>query len=318
MKMPSRRRARWIGGLLLLAHLGCAATPYHYGQFRGAASDADPPPSVVIEYGQPNKTLDRIAWVAGAPARIFPLTAKINNHQLSPESAEKLRAYLEKNQLTDVYVYVNHYDPSGQWRRLRKNELVSPLWRYSFGVFSFVGYTVLPSRVFGGDRYNPYTNSLYLNSDVPAVALHEAAFAKDIHARKLPGTYAAINDIPGLGLWRRSLAVSDVLGYARVENDWETERQTYRVLYPRMGAESTAVAAPLVGAWWAGPVLGLGGAAVGHVTGRTLAARRAAEIQDSTSPVEKPTSDVQQASYIEPEPPKPEPAESIPVRLPPP
>ena len=188
---------------------------------------------------------------------MLPLSAKINKHEISPETAGKLKTYLEKNDLTDVYVFVNHYDPSGQWRRLRENTLISPVWRYSFGVFSMVGYTLFPNRVFGGDHYNPYTNALYLNSDVPAVVLHEAAFAKDVHSRKLSGSYVAINDLPVLSLWHEIRAVNDVLGYARTESDWEVERQTYRVVYPRIGAESFGAAGPLVTTMVAGPFVPL-------------------------------------------------------------
>jgi hypothetical protein len=35
-------------------------------------------------------------------------------------------------------------------------------------------------------------------TDVAAVVLHEAAFAKDVHSRNLPGLYVAINDLPML------------------------------------------------------------------------------------------------------------------------
>ena len=69
------------------------------------------------------------------------------------------------------------------------------------GAISVIGYTVFPGRIFGGDRYNPYTNSLYLNSDVTALVLREAAYGKDIHSQKMPGTFAAIQDLPVIGLW---------------------------------------------------------------------------------------------------------------------
>ena len=326
MKMPPGRCARWIGGLLLLVQLGCAATPYRYGQFHGPGEAIDPERCVVIEVGEPNTTLDRIGYVAGMPARMLAMNSKVNRHQLSPETLEKLKAYLEKNDLTDVYVYVNHYDPSGQWRRLRANTRIAGGWRYSLGVLSFVGYTVLPGRIWGGDRYDPYTNSLNLNSDVPAIVLHDAAFAKDIHSRKMPGTYAAINSLPGLSLWHESNAVGDVLGYARAECDWQTEREAYCVLYSRMGVESASIGSPFVSMMVGGPILpmlagpamGLGGAAVGHATGHTLAARRDAERRDSSSPVDKPASEVQQAAYIEKIAPEPQPVDPVPVRLPPP
>jgi hypothetical protein len=209
-----------------------------------------------------------------------------------------LKAYLEKNDLADVPVFVNHYDPAGEWRRLRENSLVAPGWRYSLGVVSWLGYTLVPNRVIGGDHYNPYTNSLHLNSDVPAIVLHEAAFAKDIHSRKRPGTYAAINELPLLSLWHQSRAAGDVLGYAQTQHDWETEREAYHVLYPRIGAETTVIASPFV-PMFVGPVLGFGGAAVGYVTGRSVAAHRAGQRRDVEPPTEIASDGVQQASTTE-------------------
>jgi hypothetical protein len=284
--------------LCLMAGWGCAAaTPYRYGH-RPQPGVVEPK-EVVMEEGKPQKTLDRFAWIVGTPARILPLNGKINHHQLSPETAAKLKEYIEKNNLTDVYVYVNHYDPKGQWQRLRENTLVSPVWKYSVGVFSWIGYTLLPNRVFGGDQYNPYTNSLYLNSDVPAVALHEAAIAKNVHSRPFPGTYAVINELPIISLANHGRAVSDILGYARMENDWETERDTYHVVYPRMGMECTAPAGTFIAAWWSAPALAVGGAAAGHVAGRTMAARRGAEQESSKPTADAPPDGVQQASHLE-------------------
>jgi hypothetical protein len=141
-----------------------------------------------------------------------------------------------------------------------------------------VSYSLLPGRVFGGDEYNPYTNSLYINSDVPAIALYEAALAKDVHGHKMPGTYAVLSGLPGVAIVRRSHEVGDVLGYARARNDWQTEREAYHVLYPQVGAETASLAGPVVPVWWAMPLLGVGGAAAGHVTGRMAAAHRASQI----------------------------------------
>jgi hypothetical protein len=254
--------------------MGCAATPYKFGSFHRPGAEPAACSAVVIEQGKPNATLDRIARIVGAPARIVPMNCRINKHEICAETTEKLTDYLEKNDLADVRVYVNHYDPAGQWQRLRDNTMISPGWRYSVGTLSWLGYTIFPDRIYGGDRYNPYTNSLYLNSDVPAVILNEAASAKDIHSRHFPGAYAVFTSVPGLSLWRKSRAIGDVLGYAQLHHDWEMERQAYHVLCPRMGAESTSIAGPLTHIWWGGPICGLGGAAVGHLTGRTLAKRR--------------------------------------------
>ncbi|HEX3870486.1 MAG TPA: hypothetical protein VHV77_08625, partial [Pirellulales bacterium] len=229
--------------------------------------------------------LDRIGWVVGLPKRILPLNSKVDNHHISEKTTAKLVAYLEENDLGDVNVYVNHYDPRGQWQRLRQNESVGAGWRYSLGTFSWLKYTVLPGRIFGGDDYNPYTNAIYVNSDVPAMALKEGAAAKDVHTRVYPGSYVAVTGLPIFSQRRSIQNANDVFGYAQEHHDWELERQAYHVLYPQIGSEVASVGTPLVApvGWWAAPAVGVTGAAVGHVTGRTIAKRRDAEVHATGS-----------------------------------
>ena len=233
----------------LAAWLGlAAAVPYRYGKFHTdplADQVADPPAEASpessgpqVEFGKPNKMLDGLASFFTLPEKILGLNPKIDNHAVSLDTVAKLRHYLDANDLADVAISVNCYDPIGQWRALRENHRVGAGWRYSFGTLSVVGYTLLPNRVFGGDTYNPFTNSLYVDSDVPAIAMMEAAYAKRIHAQKLPGTYVAAAIVPGVALARQCRAVGDVLGYARAEHDWEIERQGYQVLYAQVGAEA--------------------------------------------------------------------------------
>jgi hypothetical protein len=133
--------------------------------------------------------------------------------------------------------------------------------------------------------------------------------AKDIHARRFPGTYAAMTELPVLNLMRQGRAVSDVLSYARDEEDWDVEKQAYHVLYPRMGAEGATAGASFWSVWWGGPVLGLGGAAVGHVAGHAVASKRESDLarfKTEAEPLDAAPSmlddAVQQASYQEPSP----------------
>ncbi len=278
--MMTSRYAGWLAGLWLLSNLGCVTAPYRYGEYKRLPGEAEKPVEVVVDYGTPHKTLDRIGWVVGLPSRLFPLHGGVNSHQVSDETRDKVVKYLDDNDLTDVRVRINQYDPKGEWRRLRENRRITPGWRYTSGVLAHLHYTLLPGRIVGGDWYNPYTNSLYINSDVPALVLHEAAYAKDIHSRQFPGTYAAINHVPLLWLWRQTVCVNDILSYAQMEADWEIEKQTYHVVYPLIGAHAGMSVSPLAPFGFE-PVLGLGGALIGHATGRTTAALRAAELRGS-------------------------------------
>jgi len=254
----------------LLGANGCSPKTYQFGRFHPGAPDGVALQPVVVEYGGEHPTLDKIGRVVGLPARVFTLNSKVNNHNISPETVEKVTTYLEQNDLTDVVVSVNEYDPKGQWQRLKANYRIDPFWRYSAGTLSWLGYSMFPNRVFGGDEYNPYTNTLILTSDVPARALAEAAYAKDIHTRTHPGAYAVAGDLPLLSMYRQSRATSDVLGYARVQQDQNTETEAYHVLYPHIGSTAFGPAAHFVPV--AGPFLSVGGALVGHAAGRTVTA----------------------------------------------
>jgi hypothetical protein len=267
-------RWRWLAIACWIGGSGCATMPYRCSQFR--ATDDAPLTEVRFEYGRPQKTLDGVAWATGLWSRMLQMNSRVNRHCLCDDAKAKLVGYLEDNDLTDVLVRVNQYDPRGEWRRLRENHRISPGWRYTVGVFSLAHYTLIPGRIFGGDQYNAYTNTLYINSDVSAIALHEAAYAKDIHSRKLPGTYAFVNQFPLLSLWRHTNGVNDVLGYAMSHDDWFVERETYRVVYPQVGARCTAVMGTCV-PFWDGILLSVAGAAAGHTTGQFVIARRTRE-----------------------------------------
>ncbi len=264
----------WLAVVCLICGNGCATVPYRYSRFHPPEEDAQT--EVVFDYGQPQKTLDSIAWVTGIWSRILSLNSHVNNHDLTDETRAKLTAYLEENDLTDVLVRVNQYDPKGEWRRLRENRRVAAGWRYSAGLVSMAHYTLLPGRVFGGDTYNPFTNTLYINSDVSAVVLHEAAYAKDIHSQSHPGTYAVFNELPVMSLWRHTKGVNDILGYARTNDDWTVERETYRVVYPQMGVHSMSLTGTFA-PWWEGILFTVAGATAGHVTGQVAISIRTKE-----------------------------------------
>lgn len=276
-----------ICGCLVVA-CGCATDgPYQYGRFHPDRVEGVASEPVVVEHGKPHKTLDRMANILGTPAKILRLNSKVDNHHISDETLEKLITYLEKNDITDVCVDVNHYAPREQWRRLRENKRIAPGWKYTAGTLSWVRYTVLPGRVFGGTGYNAFTNSLYVNSDVPAMLLFEAAYAKDIHSQKHPGFYAVIvNDFPGVKVWRQTRAVKDVVGYAKQENDWDVEKETYKVMYAHLGSEAIGglgilISGPLSSGsnLLVGPLLGISGAIAGHAVGHSVAREREAELE---------------------------------------
>ena len=219
-----------------------------------------------IERGKPRTVIDGFGWVWGIPSKLMLWNRNIENHRISPETETLLTEYLETNGLSDVKVRLNQYRPWDDWRRLTRNTSVAWPWRYTFGAVATLGETVVPGRLFGGDHYNPYTGTIHLYGDVPAIAFHEAAHAKDFSNRKYPGTYAAVYILPAVPLWHERIASNDVLSYVLYRDDKRLQRQAYHILYPAYGTymgDATGYAFPR----YANPIY-LGGILVGHAMGR--------------------------------------------------
>ena len=208
-----------------------------------------------VERGKPNKLLDASDWYTpnSLLSKLFLWNKKVDSHQIGSQTEEQLITYLKENDLRDVKLLINRYDPKNQWKRLVRNDKVSPLYRYTFGLVANIGYTILPGRLFGGDHYNPYTNTINLYSDIPAIALHEGAHAKDTNSRKYPGTHAAIYALgsPYTPLYYEHKATEDALSYLHDKEDKEGLKKAYKILHPAYGTY----------------VSPYGGVIIGHITG---------------------------------------------------
>jgi len=271
-RLPGRDASTILFGLLSAAVLaGCATavkptvipvsqTGDQHARYYQAVTGEEQ-----FERGKPRPVIDGVGWVVGIPNKVMLWDRRVDNHRVSPETENQLREYLAANELYDVKVRVNQYHPVDEWRRLRRNQRVSPGWRYTVGALHTLGYTVLPGRIFGGDRYNPYTNSLYVYSDAPPMSIVEAAYAKDVHTRDLPGTYAAVQDLPVVGLWHETLATRDALDYTYLACPPEDGKEAENLLYPRYGARVGGAVGSATGVVGFPTWIGAGG---GHVVGR--------------------------------------------------
>jgi hypothetical protein len=262
---------------------GCATVPYHYGTAGGPpALSLLGPGEPQVERGCTNALLDGVGWVLGIPTKIILLDSRMDNHAIGTNVEVALRAYLATNGLSAVKVRLNQYAPGGEWSRWHRNTSIAWGWRYTLGLLGMLGYTLLPGRIFGGDNYNPYSDTISLYSNHPAVGLHEGGHAKDFAGRTYKGTYAAAYMLPLVALYPEALATGDALGYLRREGTAEEEQAAYKILYP---AYATYIGGGIgqftpYSFWFT-----VGAVVPAHVIGRVKAsgveARRAAE---NTSP----------------------------------
>ena len=258
---------------------GCATVPYSFGTGRIEEDAAKSPPmSEQFLYGRPNKLLDAADWYwpESLLGKLLLWNKNIDSHQIAPETIAAMQTYMSENDLRNVQVIVNGYYPGNQWKRLFKNKTVGGGWRYTIGIASVIGYTILPGRFFGGDAYNPFTNTVYLYSNEPVIALHEAGHSKDFGRREYKGTHAALYQLPVLSLYYEARATGDAIGYLRCR-DFESEKDAYKLLYP---AWSTYVAGN-IGRFDEDPLWNLS-VIPGHIVGRIKAAKTE-PCQDSLS-----------------------------------
>lgn len=222
-----------------------------------------------IEHGRPIKWLDTTGWVLGIPSKVLLWDRRIDNHQIGEQTIETTAEYMAANPLPHIKVRVNQYAPLADFERLKKNKTVAWPYRYTLGLLSIGGEAIFPGRVFGGDHFNPFTQTVHLYSDVPVVALHELGHAKDFSRRKFQGTYA-------LGYlffptWHETIASRDAMDhlYARGNRDGIIEAN--RILYPAYGTYIGNSLGNLIPDYSLAAYYGL--VAVGHLNGRALSQR---------------------------------------------
>ncbi|MCA9012888.1 MAG: hypothetical protein KDB01_24220 [Planctomycetaceae bacterium] len=242
----------------------------------GSLTDSSPSASSAMDlhFGQPNKLVDSAGWIVGIPRKVLLWDRRVDNHDVGDETTETMASFARLHELEGVCIRVNQYDPLGEFSRLRTNQSVAPGWRYTFGTMRLISYTLAPGRVFGGDQYNPYTNSVYIYSDVPALAVEAAAYAKDVQSRSLPGTYAAVNELPFVSIWHETVNVRDAAAFMKTHGTDQQRTDGLRVLHANYGST-------LAVATGAGPVAQVGAAVAGQLTGRFHASRHTAAASKS-------------------------------------
>lgn len=262
--------------LVISLSVGCATVPYQITQ------DIEGPNTLKlrtnesqVERGKPIPIVDGLGhYLLSLPSKIILWNWRVDNHNISIDTEEKLVGYLSKNNLNNVKVRVNQYAPGREWRRLFHNEAVGEVWRYTLGILSVSFYTILPGRAFGGDNFNPYTNTINLYSDHKGIAIHEGGHAKDAALRKYKGTYAALRLLPLFPLYQEAVATADALGYDKELGQVEDEKADYKILYPAFGTYIGGEGLRWVNVpAWISYAISFSSALPGHIVGRVKAAR---------------------------------------------
>lgn len=226
-----------------------------------------------IRRGRPAPFLDGLGYVIGMPSKLILGSEKIDNHDISGRTESVLAAYLAtaptRAALQETAFRLNEYAPADDLRRLIRNRHVAWPYRLLLGLpVTLVFDVLLPGRIFGGDNFNPFTNTVHLYSDHPAVALHEAGHAQDFAQRRFKGSYALLRFIPGVDLFQEFIATEHAVEHLVETQNIPAELEAYTVLYPAFGTYVGSYYTRIV------PLSQWAGACAGHVWGQAKASAR--------------------------------------------
>jgi hypothetical protein len=277
----------------MCAGVGCAKSTYQYGTPHRPFIKRISGESNTLTFGGEHPNLDRAEkWIFYSKEKLkqwFPdEEPTVDPEELRRLAICKAQEYLALNELTDVKIDVRRYDPASQWSRLRENDSIHPLWKYTGGSMSILSYTLIPGRVLRADNFNPYTNTLSLNSSDPSTALYAAAEAKIIFNRRYPGFYLATCKIPIFGISKRVYVANDVLSYVRNRQEWHLEKDLTPKVFSDICSECVLHTLTFVPGtngfpFYFRPLISLAGSTAGEAVGHAVLNQRQAELQPSES-----------------------------------
>ena len=299
-----RRLVLWLVAVLcaLSNCLGCVQSTYRYGISNEHLVANLPQNPNVISVGGEHPNIDRLERVVQYPRKVFrkwfpskDLFEQLPIDERRQVSVAVASKYLDDNGLKGVFIDVFEYDPRQQWQRLVDNNRVSPVWKYTLGSVYHLGYSILPGRAFGYDRYNPFTNTLSINSARPSNTLFTAGYVKKIYDQRYPGTYVAANLLPIMPLIRDTSIANDVLTYSHVQQEWRLKQELYPLVYGRLGGDVVSQATSLFPSmaympFYMSPLLTRAGRVTGRVTGTAIADREEKKQDDVKSSIHIPGS----------------------------
>jgi hypothetical protein len=220
---------------------------------------------VVVEVDDhPHPRLDRLEAAAESPARFLGI--KLDHHQRlqqAEEAAALAADFLKQNQIDDVRVTVNAYDPQTEWQRLASHSLHRPAWAYPFGTLACLRRTLFPERVLNRDSYNPWTRTLAINSGDEFSALAAAAHVIEVEQAPVTPIGLSLAQWPVFNVLYRHRGSYRVIQLAKDEKNETLAATGYRRFYSELFSTASMAAMPLV-PFYAAPLLTTGAWAVGR------------------------------------------------------
>jgi len=274
---PWGRLGHALSVVALSVVLGCATPAPYVGQG----------PHPQLERGQPCAPVDVLGNFLAIPWKLIFWDWRFANHAISPATETMVVRYLEERgqDLSHVRVRLNQYAPHKDLKRLITNHRVGWPYRLVFGSLAALTEFVAPGRLFSlliSDYYNPWTDTVHIYSDHPAIALHELGHAYDFSQQPYRGTYALLGGFFIVRLHEEWRATDEALSYLVEVGDRRNELRAYKILYPAFGSYLGSYLIPI-------PFGNVPGILIGHIPGRLKATARARFYQELDTQTTPPT-----------------------------
>ncbi|NBR05861.1 MAG: hypothetical protein EBT92_08820 [Planctomycetes bacterium] len=222
---------------------------------------------------------------------------------LSTTTIKIVNDYLEDNGFASLEIEFQTETPKADWIRLQENQAINPLLKYSLGSANWLSYLLLKPSFWGKSYYDPYMNTLHINSNNPLEIMAELSQAKIIQRQNYPGLYAFGSKMPFVAIWAQKQKTNEMLAYAKSKQDWELEKATYRKMYPSM-LNGSSIVGMFFGPFYLRPAISVGGVLAGYTIAEWEIAQREKEITQVAYPNKLENADgkidtqIERASFI--------------------
>ncbi len=190
------------------------------------------PTTLTISRGAPIPLVDTTGNFLSLTNKLLFLNADLDSHYIDEELERSVLAFADHHDIEGGHVRLNEYAPLDELGRVLTNGRVNILLRLTFGLLGWIGYVLMVNRLFGGDHYNPFADTVNLFSNHRGIALHEMGHLLDFRRRQFPGLYSLLRLVPGVALYQEYLASLYAVEYLDHVGDHEEELRAYRILFP--------------------------------------------------------------------------------------
>lgn len=149
-------------------------------------------PKIQLSYGFENTFVNQARQMFTVVHKALFWNSLLSSGDISKSTVRRVTTFLQQNNLSDVQVNVNNYDPIGTAKRVFSNPKTGLISKCTFGMASSLIYTAFLSKYLGlfPDHYDFTSNTIHLYSNDPDLALLEGAKAAAYSEGGAPSIYA--------------------------------------------------------------------------------------------------------------------------------